>query len=95
MSDYKKLRGRRILITKPVKKESALELSAETEASLDADAMKRWTALDVYAIGEDVEEVAVGDKVYVPTHGLQQAEVLEVGGALRMMISEGDVAIVW
>lgn len=95
MSDYKKLRGRRILITKPVKKESSLELSAETEAALDADAMKRWTALEVYAIGEDVEEVAVGDKVYVPTYGLQQAEVLEVGGALRMMISEGDVAIVW
>jgi hypothetical protein len=49
----------------------------------------------VYSIGEDVEEVAVGDKVYVPTYGLQQAEILEVGGALRMMISEGDIAIVW
>jgi hypothetical protein len=95
MSDYKKLRGRRILLTKPVKKESAIQLSAITEAQLDAEAMKQWTALEVYSIGEDVEEVAVGDKVYVPTYGLQQAEILEVGGALRMMISEGDIAIVW
>jgi hypothetical protein len=95
MSDYKKLRGRRILLTKPVKKESAIQLSAGTEAQLDAEAMKQWTALEVYAIGEDVEEVAAGDKVYVPTYGLQQAEILEVGGALRMMISEGDIAIVW
>ena len=95
MSDFKKLRGRRILLTKPVKKESAIQLSAETSAALDAEAMKQWTALEVYAIGEDVEEVATGDKVYVPTFGLQQAEILEVGGALRMMISEGDIAIVW
>lgn len=95
MSDYKKLRGRRILLTKPVKKESAIQLSAGTEAQLDAEAMKQWTALEVYAIGEDVEEVTAGDKVYVPTYGLQQAEILEVGGALRMMISEGDIAIVW
>jgi hypothetical protein len=95
MSDFKTLRGRRILITKPVKKESSIQLSAETEAALDAEAMKQWTALEVYAIGEDVEDVIVGDKVYVPTYGLQQAEILEVGGALRMMISEGDIAIVW
>lgn len=95
MSDYKKLRGRRILLTKPVKKESAIQLSANVEAEMDADAMKQWTALEVYAIGEDVEEVTAGDKVYVPTYGLQQAEILEVGGALRMMISEGDIAIIW
>ena len=95
MSDFKTLRGRRILLTKPVKKESAIQLSAETEAAMDVEAMKQWTALEVFAIGEDVEDVAVGDKVYVPTYGLSQAEILEVGGALRMMISEGDVAIIW
>jgi hypothetical protein len=95
MSDFKTLRGRRILLTKPVKKESAIQLSANTEAEMDAEAMKQWTALEVFAIGEDVEDVAVGDKVYVPTYGLSQAEILEVGGALRMMISEGDVSIIW
>jgi hypothetical protein len=95
MSDFKTLRGRRILLTKPVKKESAIQLSAETEAQMDAEAMKQWTALEVFAIGEDVEDVAVGDKVYVPTYGLSQAEILEVGGALRMMVSEGDVSIIW
>ena len=95
MSDFKTLRGRRILLTKPVKKESAIQLSAETEALIDAEAMKQWTALEVFAIGEDVEDVSVGDKVYVPTYGLSQAEILEVGGALRMMVSEGDVSIIW
>ena len=57
--------------------------------------MKQWTALEVFAVGEDVEEVAVGDKVYVPTFGLQQAELVEIDKVLYMMISEGDIAIIW
>jgi hypothetical protein len=95
MSTFKKLRGRRILLIKPVKKESSIQLTAETEAALEAENMKQWTALEVFAIGEDVEEVAVGDKVYVPTFGLQQAELVEIDKVLYMMISEGDIAIIW
>lgn len=95
MALFKKLRGRRILLIKPVKKESSIQLTAETEAALDAAAMKQWTALEVFAVGEDVEEVAVGDKVYVPTFGLQQAEIVDIDKVLYMMISEGDIAIIW
>jgi hypothetical protein len=95
MALFKKLRGRRILLIKPVKKESSIQLTAETEAALDAAAMKQWTALEVFAIGEDVEEVVAGDKVYVPTFGLQQAELVEINKVLYMMISEGDIAIIW
>lgn len=95
MSLFKRLRGRRILLIKPVKKESSIKLNAETEAALDAAAMLQWTALEVFAIGEDVEDVVVGDKVYVPTYGLQQAEVVEIDKKLYMMISEGDIAIIW
>jgi hypothetical protein len=95
MAKFKKLRGRRILLIKPVKKESSIQLDAATDAALDASAMKQWTALEVFAIGEDVEEVAVGDKVYVPTYGLQQAEIIDIDKTLYMMISEGDIAIIW
>jgi hypothetical protein len=95
MSLFKKLRGRRILLIKPVRKESSIQLTAETEAALDAENMKQWTALEVFAVGEDVEEVQAGDKVYVPTFGLQQAEIIEIDKVLYMMISEGDIAIIW
>jgi hypothetical protein len=92
---FKSLKGRRILITKPVRKESLIELSPEASASLDADAMKSWTALEIYAVGEDVTEHQVGEKVYISTLALQNAEILEVDGALRLMLSDYDIAIVW
>ncbi len=97
MQPFEELTGRRVLLTKPVRKESSIELSDETKAALDAEAMKDWTALEVYAIGTDVTKpnLVPGKKVYVPTYSLQSSEILEVGGALRMMINEGDVAIIW
>jgi hypothetical protein len=97
MQPFEELTGRRILLTKPVRKESSIELSDETRAALDAEAMKNWTALEVYAIGTDVTKpnLVPGKKVYVPTYSLQSSEILEVEGALRMMINEGDVAIIW
>jgi len=95
MADYKKLRGRRILVTKPVAKEHAFELDATTKASIEAEMMVKWTNLEVYAVGEDVTEVAPGDLVYLSTYSIQQAEIVEVGGALRLMLQEGDVSIIW
>ena len=92
---FKSLEGRRVLITKPVRKESLIELSPEASAALDADAMKSWTKLDVYAVGEDVTKLKAGDKVYLSSSALQGAEILEVDGALRLMVSDYDVAIIW
>jgi len=96
MQPFEELTGRRVLLTKPVRKETSIELSDETKAALDAEAMKNWTALEVYAIGTDVTKpnLVPGKKVYVPTYSLQSSEILEVEGALRMMINEGDVAII-
>jgi hypothetical protein len=95
MELFKKLRGRRILLIKPIKKESPIQLTAETESILEAENMKQWTALEVFAVGEDVDEVFPGDKVYVPTYGLQQSEIIKINDVLYMMINEADIAIIW
>lgn len=92
---FKSLEGRRILLTKPVRKESLIELSPEATAALDADAMKSWTALEIFAVGDDVTKYKAGEKVYLSTSALQNAEILEVDGALRLMVSDYDIAIVW
>jgi hypothetical protein len=63
----KKLIGTRVLLTKPVKPESTIVLSPDMEEALERDMMKKWTHLEVYAIGSDVTTVNVGDKVKV-TH---------------------------
>lgn len=90
-----KLMGRRVLINVPQKKESVIELTAKDEEQIMKEAMKLWTRLDVYAVGATVEKVAVGDKVYVTTGSLQNAEKIELEDGMKLMLSEGDIAIVW
>lgn len=90
-----KLMGRRVLVNVPQKKESVIELTAKDEEQLMQEAMKLWTKLEVYAIGDTVEKVATGDKVYVTTGSLQNAEKIELEDGMKLMLSEGDIAIVW
>jgi hypothetical protein len=90
-----KLMGRRVLINVPKKKESVIELSAKDEDSIMQEAMKLWTKLEVYAVGDTVERVSAGDRVYVTTGSLEHAEKVEIDGEVKLMLSEGDVAIIW
>jgi hypothetical protein len=60
-----KLHGKRILVNKPEVKESAFELSEKDKALLEADMRTKWTALEIFAVGDEVEKFAVGDKVYL------------------------------
>ena len=48
-----KLHGKRILVNKPEVKESAFELSEKDKALLEADMRTKWTALDVFAVGDE------------------------------------------
>jgi hypothetical protein len=90
-----KLMGRRVLINVPQKKESVLELSAKDEETIMQEAMKLWTKLEVYAIGDTVDKLSPGNKVYITTGSLQNAEKVEIDGEVKLMVSEGDIAIIW
>jgi len=90
-----KLVGRRVLINVPKKKESVIELTAKDEEALMHEAMKLWTNLEVYATGDSVTLVSAGDKVYLTTSSLQNAEKVEIDNEIKLMVSEGDIAIVW
>lgn len=91
-----KLRGKRILINKPEKRNTGIELTPEAEQELELQWMKSWKELEIYAIGSDVTEVKVGDKVYLPTYVLQNAEVIDMQEeGLKLMIGEQDIAIIW
>lgn len=76
-------------------KESTLELSDKDKALIEAELRKSWSSLDVYAIGESVKDISVGDKVYVRATALELSEKIEVDGEMKFMIHEQDVAIIW
>lgn len=97
MQPFKLLRGRTILLDIPKKKESALQLSAKDEDAIMQEAMKMWSKLNVFAVGDKVEEVQVGDKVYVRTNALnlEVVERIDIDGDTKLVLTEGDVVIVW
>jgi hypothetical protein len=94
---FKKLRGRTILVSVPERKKSGLELSAKDEEAIMADAAKLWSRLTVFAIGDKVEEVEVGDQVYVRTGALnmEHVERIDIDGSVKLVLNEGDVVIIW
>jgi hypothetical protein len=97
MKPFKSLRGRTILVDVPKRKESVIQLSAKDEDVIMQEAVKMWNKLTVYAIGDKVEDVAVGDQVYVRTSSLNMevVERIDIDGEVKLVLNEGDVVIVW
>lgn len=97
MQPFKLLRGRTILLDVPKKKETTLQLSAKDEDAIMQEAMKMWGKLNVFAVGDKVEDVKVGDKVYVRTGALnlEVVERIDIDGETKLVLNEGDVVIVW
>ena len=94
---FKKLRGRTILVNVPQRKKSAIELSAKDEDMIMQEAVKMWNKLTVFAVGDKVEEVSVGDQVYVRTASLnlEVVERIDIDGQTKLVLNEGDVVIIW
>jgi hypothetical protein len=93
------LRGNKVLIDKPEKKKEEnkldLILSEDDEKAIEKDMMKEWTHLNVFAVGEEVNDVKVGDKVYVRTGALHSAEIIDMDGSIKMMVLVHDIVMIW
>ena len=94
---FKSLRGRAILVDVPKRKESSIQLSAKDEDAIMQEAVKMWNKLTVYAVGDKVEDVAVGDQVYIRTSSLNMevVERIDINGEVKLVLNEGDVVIIW
>jgi len=84
--------GKRILINIPVIEKAVIELSPMQEAEREKEAIKKWTELEIFAIGNEVEKVKVGDKVYVQAFGLESAEKIMIGEEMKLLVKEFDIA---
>ena len=91
----KSLRGTRVLLTMPELKKSSVELSVKDEEAIMQEAMKKWLKLEVFAVGNEVTDVNVGDKVYVQTYALESGEKIEIDGNIKLMVAESAISIIW
>ena len=89
------VKGHRLLLNRPKREERLIQLTPEMEEELNMKELANLKRLEVYALGEEVTNVKVGDFVYVNIMYLQSAELVEVEGEEKIMVSDRDIAIVW
>jgi co-chaperonin GroES (HSP10) len=92
MADFKVLRGNRILVTRPEKDEVKVILSKEQQDAKDAEDLVKHTRLTVYAVGDLVTDINVGDEILAE---LSKGLVYKIGGKDRILLSVFDVILVW
>lgn len=89
------VRGPRVLISPPQIKKSAIELDAKLEQQLLDEQMKKWNRLEVFAVGDDVQGIEVGNKVFVNIMFLKNAEQVEIDGEPKIIVRAADISVVW
>jgi hypothetical protein len=89
-----KLKGKRILIEKPVRPESQVILTEDVQANLEAEFMKSWSKLTVSAVGDECTSVKAGDQVYIGT-ALANCEVIDIDNTIYFIAYENNIAIIW
>jgi len=89
------VKGHRVLLNRPKREERLIQLTPEMEEELNMKELASLKRLEVYALGEEVTNVKVGDFVYVNLMYLQSAELVEVEGDEKIMVNDRDIAIVW
>lgn len=89
------VKGHRVLLNRPKREERLIQLTPEMEEELNMKELANLKRLEVYALGEEVTNVKVGDFVYVNLMYLQSAELVEVEGEEKIMVNDRDIAIVW
>jgi len=94
MSTFK-LKGKRVLLNKPQTNDLGLELSQETKEQLMQEEMKKYTELEIYAVGDEVTDFEEGQLVYVSPSVLAYAEILPIDGDDRIMIRDMDISLIW
>ena len=90
-----KVKGHRVLLSRPVKQDLGIQLTPELEAELMQEELKEYSSLEVFAVGDEVEGIKPGDNVYVSPGTLVHSEVVTVDGGEKIMVRAMDIAIIW
>lgn len=94
--EFKKLLGNRIYVELPKKEESKLIVDENTKEALQKEMLKKMSRLKVYAVGDLVNNVSVGEEILVDPSSLSKALVIPISDEKDvLLISPFDVIHVW
>ena len=94
--EYKKLRGNRVFLEMPKKKESKLEVDSNTKEALHQEMLKKMSRLKVYDVGDMVTDIVVGDEVLVDPAALSKASLVPLSETRDvLLVSPFDIISIW
>ena len=95
MTDFKQLRGNRLLLDLPKKDEGKLIVDENTKEALEKEMMQKLHKLTVYSVGDLVTDINAGDEILVDPSALGKAPVIPINGENKLLVSPFDVILVW
>jgi len=95
--EFKKLLGNRIYLEMPKKEETKLIVDENTKEALKKELLSKMSKLKVYAVGDLVTNVSVGDEVLVDPEALaRKATVIPLGEDKEvLLVSPFDILHIW
>lgn len=91
-----KLRGNRVYLELPKREESLIQLTPELEEARLKEEMKKYSKLKVYAVGDLINDINVGDVVLVIPDALAKAPIIPLTEEINViLVSTFDVVMVW
>jgi hypothetical protein len=97
MSDkgYKQLKGVRVLLSLPKRDDKGIILTPELEEQFNREYAQKMDKLEVFAIGDAVQDIQPGDMVYVPVEDLKRGTFVSINDEEKLMVSAMSIALVW
>lgn len=94
--EFKKLLGNRIYVELPKKEESKLIVDENTKEALQKEMLKKMSRLKVYAVGDLVTNISVGEEILVDPGSLSKSLVIPISEEKDvLLVSPFDVIHVW
>jgi len=87
--------GNKLLLNKPSSVNINMIESEEEKAIAIANLKAAWESLEVFAIGSEVVNFSVGNKVLISKETRDNIKTVEINGVPKLLISENEVLIKW
>ena len=90
-----KARGSYVILKNLAYKETKIELTEEAKRSMMEDSIELLEKLPIIAVGDQVEDLKVGDEVFVDPIRLVGCSRLVVNGEAIILVRSSDIQMVY
>ena len=94
--EIRKVLGNRVYLELPKKEESKLIVDENTKEALNKELIRKMAKLTVYAVGNTISDIEVGDKVLVDPSSLSKALIVPLTEEKDVvLVSYFDIIHIW